>query len=127
MENSGTPRGNPAQHTLRTSVALHLLPGALVFAFYLAAAPSFIHRGVPPGLALLLGFLFVGIPLELGYLLYLGKRRNGALTLHGIVFFRERLPRWQYAGLFVLLFTIAFGALFLTSPATAFLATRLFA
>jgi AraC family transcriptional regulator len=81
------------QHTLRSSVALHLLPGALVFACYLSAAPSFIHRGVPPGLALLLGFLFVGIPIELGYLLYLGKRRNGALTPHAGLDHRRRLMR----------------------------------
>jgi hypothetical protein len=67
---------NPArleQHSLRRSVILHLLPGALIVTCYIIAAPQVVNLGFPPGLALLIGFVAVGIPLELGYLLHQGS------------------------------------------------------
>jgi CAAX protease family protein len=114
------------QHPLVRSIVLHLLPGALIVAFYLIAAPFVINAGFPSGLTLLLGFLFVGIPLELGYLLYQGKKRNGTLSLRGIVLYREPMPIWQYVAFFLLLFVIAFGALFLISPVSSFLSEHVF-
>lgn len=119
------PEGVP-QHSFTKSVALHLLPAVFVFAFYLLTAPFVIRLGFPPGLALLLGFLFIGAPIELGYLLYLGKKRNGTFSLRGIVLYRERIPIWQYVVFFFLLLAFAFGALFLTSPLTGFLAENVF-
>ena len=86
------------QHALPRSVILHLLPGALIVTSYIIAAPQVVNLGFPPGLALLIGFVVVGIPLELGYLLYQGKKRNGTVSLRGIVFYREPMPIWQYAG-----------------------------
>lgn len=112
------------QHSFLKSVALHLLPAVFVFAFYILAAPFVIRLGFPPGLALLLGFLFIGTPIELGYLLYLGKKRNGTFSLRGIVLYREPMPIWQYFVFFLLL--LAFGVLFLISPVTAFLAENVF-
>jgi membrane protease YdiL (CAAX protease family) len=116
----------PAQHSLRRSAILHLLPGALIVTCCIIAAPHVVSRGYPPGLALLIGFVVVGIPLELGYLLYQGKKRNQALSLRGIVFYREPMPIWQYVALFLLLFVVAFGVLFAVSPVSDFLATRVF-
>ena len=40
---------------------------------------------------------FVLVPIQLGYLYSLGKKRSGRFTLEGIVLFRERMPWWQYA------------------------------
>jgi hypothetical protein len=70
----------PEQHSLRRSVILHLLPGALVVTCYIIAAPQVVNLGFPPGLALLIGFVVVGIPLELGYLLDQGKKRNDTFS-----------------------------------------------
>jgi membrane protease YdiL (CAAX protease family) len=114
------------QHSFIKSVALHLLPAVFVFTFYILAAPFVIGLGFPPGLALLLGFLFIGTPIELGYLLYLGKKRNGTFSLRGIVLYRERIPIWQYFVFFVLLLAFAFSVLFLISPVTEFLAENVF-
>jgi len=114
------------QHSLVTSVALHLLPAAFVMLFYVLAAPFVMRLGFPPGLTLLLGFLLIGAPIELGSLLYLGKKRNGTLSLHGIVLFRERMPVWQYIVFFLLLLVFAFLILFLISPLTEFLAQNIF-
>jgi hypothetical protein len=61
------------QHSLRRSVILHLLPGALIVTCYIIAAPQVVDLGFSPGLALLIGFVAVGIPLELGYLLHQGS------------------------------------------------------
>jgi hypothetical protein len=53
--------------------------------------------GFPAIFAASLSILFVLVPLELGYLLYQGRRRNGRLSLAGIVRYRESMPIWQYA------------------------------
>ena len=108
--------GRQEQHSLRRSVILHLLPGALIVTWFIVAAPQVVKLGSPPGLALLIGFLVVGIPLELGYLLYQGKKRNGTVSLRGIVVYREPMPIWQYLALFFLLLILAFGVLFTIAP-----------
>ena len=33
---------------------------------------------------------------ELGYLYYLGKKKNGKLSLQGVVLYRKKMPWWQY-------------------------------
>lgn len=102
----------PDQMPLGRSVALHLLPGALISAFYFLTAPAIQRAGFPPLAALLLGILLVLIPFELGWLLLLGHRRNRRLSLEGIVLFRERIPWWNYAALVPAF--IAWGALCFT-------------
>ena len=114
------------QHSLLKSLVLHLLPAALVMAFYVLTAPLIMRLGFPPGLTLLIGFLLIGTPIELGYLLYLGKKRNGVYSLRGVVLFRDRMPWWQYTALFILLLAFAFLVLFLISPLTDVLARNVF-
>jgi uncharacterized protein len=50
------------------AIALHLIPGVLLLAFYLIAAPSLQRAGLPPVWGLLLGVLLVIVPVELGIL-----------------------------------------------------------
>jgi membrane protease YdiL (CAAX protease family) len=114
------------QHSLAKSVALHLLPAAFVMAFYVLAAPFVIRLGFPPGLTLLVGFLLIGTPIELGYLLYLGKKRNGNISLSGIVLYRDPMPWWQYVVFFLVLLAFAFLVLFLISPMLGYLAANVF-
>jgi membrane protease YdiL (CAAX protease family) len=114
------------RHSLVKSVLLHLVPGACVMLFYFHAAPIVIHAGYPPGLTLLIAFLVVGIPIELGILLYQGKRMHGRFTLRDVVLFRERMPAWQYIAFFLVLFVFAIGVLFATSSVTAWLSTNVF-
>lgn len=84
------------QHSLVQSIALHLLPGVLILLFYIVTAPLAEKLGFPSGTALFVAIGAVLIPFELGYLLYQGKKRNGTLSLKGIVLFREPMPWWQY-------------------------------
>lgn len=83
---------------LRTAqiVALHLAPGLLATPAYIGLAPVVTGAGAPPALALLLVSLFVLLPVELGYLLYQGRRRNGRWAPAGVVLYRAPLARRQY-------------------------------
>jgi uncharacterized protein len=85
------------QHSGARTVVLHLLPGALITAFYLAFAPVVRDLGFPSLLAIYLAIVFVLIPFELGYLVY-QARKNGVL-LGSVVLYREPVPRGQFVAL----------------------------
>jgi membrane protease YdiL (CAAX protease family) len=80
----------PEQHSLGRSIVLHLFPGLALTAFVLLASLA-----IPAVVALLIGIGLVIVPLELGYLLYQARRRNGSWSLEGVVLYRERLPARQ--------------------------------
>ena len=94
--NANKPETSVEQYSLVQSIALHLLPGVLILLFYIVTAPLAEKLGFPSGTALFVAIGAVLIPFELGYLLYQGKKRNGTLSLKGIVLFREPMPWWQY-------------------------------
>jgi CAAX protease family protein len=95
-ENSATENRGIPQQSLWRSIVLHLLPGVLVTILFVAAAPALNALGYPSSFAFLLVGLFVLVPFELGFLFYQGKKRNGTLSLDGIVLYREPMPAWQY-------------------------------
>jgi hypothetical protein len=72
------------------------LPGTLILAAYLAVYPLTASLGLPALLALPLAVVVAAIPSQLGHLLCQGYRRNGRLSLDGVVVFRRRSPRWRY-------------------------------
>src|SRR5947209_18353522 len=89
QEKHAAPAAHPPQHSLTRSLWLHLLPGVLIVLFAIIVGPMVISAGLPLLLVPSLWVLCVLIPFELGYLLYQGKRRNGRLSLPGIVLYRE--------------------------------------
>jgi uncharacterized protein len=115
-----------AEHSTTRSVILHLLPGILVGCFYLLARQPVVNRGYPSIIALILAYAFILIPVELGYLLYQGKKMTGRFTLQGIINYRNSIPWWQYL-VWVFVILIATGAIVtLLKPVDAFLQDRLF-
>ena len=89
-------RINVRQHSLSQIIAFHLIPGLLItFAFTLIATVTS-RFDLPAPLALLTTWLVIGIPIELGILLYQGWRENGRFSLQGVVLYREPLPFRQY-------------------------------
>lgn len=68
------------------------MPGLLILAVTLAALPLVTAAGLPPIAAVLVGQL----PIQLVYLLLVGRRRSGRLSLAGVVLYREHLSRWLY-------------------------------
>jgi membrane protease YdiL (CAAX protease family) len=114
------------KHSTTQSVILHLLPGILVGCFYLLARQPVVNLGYPSVIALILAYAFILIPIELGYLLYQGKRKTGRFTLQAIISYRNPIPWWQYL-VWVLIIFIATGAMVtLLKPFDAFLQERLF-
>jgi membrane protease YdiL (CAAX protease family) len=82
--------------------------------------------GYPSIIALILAFVFILIPVELGYLLYQGKKKIGRFTLKGIISYRSPIPWWQYP-VWVLIIVIATGAIFtFLKPVETFLQGKLF-
>ena len=91
MKSAGA--GAEPQHPVPRSIALHLLPGVLVLAFYvLFGVPAAERLGYPALFGLVIAVASVLVPFELGWLLYLGLRRNGRPSLEGVVLYRERIP-----------------------------------
>ena len=117
---------NIRAHSIWRTLILHLLPGALITAFYFLAAPLALRAGYPSILALLLAIIFILIPFELGYLLYEGKRTTGRFSLHSVVLYRDPLPLWNYL-LFVPLLLVWMLAVFaLLTPFDNYLAQTFF-
>ena len=113
-------------HSLTQSIILHLLPGILVGCFYFLARQTVANMGYPSIFALLLAFAFVLVPVELGYLLYQGKKKTGQFTLQGIISYRKSIQWWQYLTWPIIIFLVT-GAIFrLLIPVDAFLQDRLF-
>jgi membrane protease YdiL (CAAX protease family) len=68
---------------------------AAAVAFF-ALGPPLHSVGIPPIGALLVAVAFVLVPIQLGYLLYQGRRRTGRPTLEGVVQYRHSLSRRTY-------------------------------
>ena len=96
------------QHSLPATIAYHLLPGVPILAVAIAFVPIARAAGFPPIFALVIAILLAQLPIQLGHLLRLGWKRNGRLSLAGVVVYRHRLPRWQYP--LYALATLAWGA-----------------
>ena len=69
------------QHSLLKSVILHLLPGILIFLFFIILTPILTEKGFPTLFCLFLAVMLVLIPFELGYILYQAKKKNKTLSL----------------------------------------------
>jgi membrane protease YdiL (CAAX protease family) len=113
------------QHSLVRSVALHLLPGALITAFYIGVAPLVRELGFPSLMALYLAIILVLIPFELGYVLY--RARAEGVSLGRVVLYREPTPRGQLVGLVLVTFIWAsLIAVLLFPPLDEFFIDRFF-
>ncbi len=112
---------------LGNAILLHLLPGALITAFFFLAAPVLMQAGFPPVLSLYLAILLVLIPFELGFLFYQGKKRNKRYSLDGVVLFRERMPIWQMIFWILALFAWSSLAFSLLPKLDALIAQAFFA
>jgi CAAX protease family protein len=113
-------------HSTWRTLTLHLLPGALITAFYFLAAPLVMRAGYPSLLALLLAIIVILIPFELGYLLYEGKRTTGRFSLHTVVLYRDSLPFWHYLLLVPLLLAWMLAVFAFLAPMDIYLAQTFF-
>ncbi|WP_280182908.1 CPBP family intramembrane glutamic endopeptidase [Nocardia cyriacigeorgica] len=91
-------------HSLPLSVALHLVPGILIVALYLLIAEPFVAAiGFPAFLGWAIALCLVLIPILSG-LLWLGRRRNGRVSLRGVLRYTGRpVPRAKLVAMIVAL------------------------
>lgn len=92
------------------TLTLHLVPGVLMTAGFIAFAPIAARLGFPPIAALMAAILLVLIPTELGILVW-AARREGS-TVGSLIPYRRRIPlrtwAWLVPGLILLAF-LGFG------------------
>jgi len=93
------------RHSLPLSIALHLVPGALIVAVYLVIAePLVVAADYPVFLAWAIALVAVLWPLMAG-LLWLGRKRNGRWSLRGVLHYTDKpLPRKKLIALAIPLF-----------------------
>lgn len=115
------------RHSPVKSLLLHLIPGLLIGAAYFAFIPLCRRLQYPTIMALMGAVTVVLVPLELGWLLYEGKKKHGRFSLQGIVLYRRPIPLWQYFVWVPRLFVVL-GLIFIPmKPVDAFLQRTLFA
>ena len=113
------------QHSVARTLVLHLLPGVLILAFFVAIAPLVVGGlGFPPLMAVYLAILFVLIPFEFAYPLYQARKKG--VPLGDIVLYRQPVPRGQFLALVVALFVWGIIIVPLVSPVDLFLKESLF-
>ena len=96
------------QQSLPTSILLHLAPGAIMTVLFYFLAPPLKALGWPTlDFTFTLCALVVLLPTLL-HLYVLGKKRNGKLSLKGVVLYRQPMPYWQYVvyGLLVIVYAV---------------------
>lgn len=100
------------RHSLPLSIALHLVPGALIVAAYALVAGPFVRAiHYPIFLAWVIALVLVLAPLQL-FLLWLGRAANGRISMRGVVHYFDRpLSRGKaiatIAGLIVWMATVS--------------------
>ena len=113
-------------HTITESIIFHMVPGILAGVFYFLVREPLQKIGYPSIFALTLSVAFVIVPVEMGYLLYKGKQKNGRYTLEGVISYRNPMPIWQYI-LWSLVVLVVVGLIFTAlKPLDVFLKEKLF-
>jgi len=114
------------QHSAGKSILLHLLPGVIIGTVYFALRVPLAKYGYPSYMSLAIAVIVALIPLELGFLLFTGYRKNGKLSLDGVVLYRNKIPLWNYFVYVPVMFLIM-GPIFIGfKPVAQFLQSSLF-
>ena len=121
-----TNENSPPQQPIVWSVFYHLLPGVCVLVFYLLISPWVISSGFQPSFGVILGFVVVGIPLQLFIMLREGYRQSGRYSLARTIFYKSRIPFWQYLLIVPGFILYAMLILYLINPISTFFMDSLF-
>ncbi len=99
------------QHTIPQTILLHLLPGMVILLVFAALTQLLSQYNLPPMLPFIGALPLALIPTELGLMFYLGWKRNGRLSLEGIVHYREPIATKHYLWLVPLMFVLTVALL----------------
>jgi hypothetical protein len=119
MENVSQP------HSTLKSIVLHLLPGLIALTIFMLIARPVENMGFPSIMPWLLS-IFPVILLELGYLFYEGKKRNGRMSLDGVITYRQPLKAGEFILWTVLTFVAVLILYILSGPVTSYIQSHFF-
>ena len=122
---ASAPSVETEQHPLALSIVLHLLPGILIGLAFFLIGPYVQRRNLPPFVAQCIADVVVLVPFVLGLLWYLGYKKNGRLSLKGIVLYRERIS-WRSYLLFIPIVFVSAGLIPLLAPVSNAIFARFF-
>ncbi|NNH72862.1 CPBP family intramembrane metalloprotease [Nocardia uniformis] len=109
------------RHSLPLSVALHLVPGALIVAVYLLIGEPFVEAiGYPTFAGWAIALCVVLVPVQLG-LLWLGRQHNGRFSLRGVLHYTDKpVPRGKLVAMVIglIVWMVVLG--FATTPVNTF-------
>lgn len=105
-------------------VVLSALPIVLAVISHMTIRPLVEWFGLPPRYE---SFVRLSLLFELGFVIYLGIKLSGRLTLKDAVRYREALPWWWYPVGFVVFLALGFGIMALSTPLATFLRETVFA
>ena len=118
MESS--KKESTGQHSLRFLLLLHLVPGIILFLGMVVFSQPFFYGifGIDHRLGSVFGFVAATtlILVELAWLLYEGRKRNGRNSLSGIINYTEKSPLWQYIAAVPLLLAFTLISFLLVAP-----------
>ena len=100
-----------ADHSALLSIILHLLPGLVTGAVAVALLPAVVAARYPAHVALVLSIPLAMIPMQLSLLLYLGYKRNGRLSLQGVVLYRQPIQLRKYLVYVPLVFMLSLAVI----------------
>lgn len=106
----------PEQYAVLKSIALHLIPGAVILLVFIALTTWTDQQNLPTPLALLIAWILAGIPVELGILIYQGYKRNRRFSLEGVILYQQPMAIRQHLWLIPLLLIWAIVVLGLLTP-----------
>ena len=77
------------KHTAVQTILLHLLPGVMIAIVYFAFTPVFLHLGFPNS-ANILDAILAMVPIQLGILLFVTKRKTGTYNIRSQIPYLEK-------------------------------------
>lgn len=98
------------------TVALFLVPGAIIATAYYLLISSVVNRGYPNMIALVIACIFVLIPLLLGILYYSSKKEYGVFSLSKAIKYKQPIAKKHYLWLVPLLLVWAAGIFTILKP-----------
>ena len=110
------------QHSVPNSTLLHLIPGIIILGgIFLFSQPFFcdifgFDTRFGPLFGWLMSILFCLIPIQLGILLFVGKKQNKSFTFKGVVGNTEKSPTKQYFLYIPIYILFAFILFFVLAP-----------
>jgi len=69
------------KHTLYKSIILHLFPGVFIATITFAFTPFFLNHGFTNDMANLMAIVFALVPIELGVIIYVTKKKTGTYKI----------------------------------------------